>query len=114
MLGTRPASFTQSQTLDQAEFSTAYPIGRNWHLLGRWVYDFDAHEGIDRLAGFEYRSCCWRVRLLYRRYLISGTGQQDTAFMFQIQLSGLAGVGPATDAFLGTAIQGYSPPLLAR
>jgi LPS-assembly protein len=114
LLGPRPPSFTQSQTLNQAELSTAYPLARDWHLLGRWVYDLEAHEGIDRLVGFEYRSCCWRVRLLYRRYLISGTGQQDTAFMFQIQLSGLAGVGPATDAFLGTAIQGYSPPLLTR
>jgi LPS-assembly protein len=109
-----PASFTESQSLNQSEVSTAYPIGRGWHILGRWVYDFNSHEGIDRLAGFEYRSCCWRVRMLYRRYVINGTGQQDTAFMFQIQLSGLAGVGPATDAFLGTAIQGYSPALLTR
>ncbi len=109
-----PASFTQSQTLNQSEVSTAWPISDDWHVLARWVYDFDSHEGIDRLAGFEYRSCCWRVRLLYRRYLINGTGQEDTGFMFQIQLSGLAGVGPATDAFLGTAIQGYSPPSLAR
>ena len=114
MLEAAPPSFTQSQTLNQTELSTAYPIARGWHVLARWVYDFSAHEGIDRLAGFEYRACCWRVRLLYRRYLINGTGQEDTAFMFQIQLSGLAGVGPATDAFLGTAIQGYSPPLLAR
>jgi LPS-assembly protein len=110
----RPSSFTESQSLNQSEVSTAWPISHGWHLLGRWVYDFNSHEGIDRLAGFEYRACCWRVRLLYRRYLINGTGQEDTAFMFQIQLSGLAGVGPATDAFLGTAIQGYSPPSLTR
>jgi LPS-assembly protein len=109
-----PQSFTENQSLNQAEVSTAWPIASGWHLLGRWVYDFEGHEGIDRLAGFEYRACCWRVRLLYRRYLINGTGQEDTAFMFQIQLSGLAGVGPATDAFLGTAIQGYSPPSLTR
>ncbi len=109
-----PASFTESQSLNQSEVSTAWPIWGGFHLLGRWVYDLNSHEGIDRLAGFEYRACCWRVRLLYRRYLINGTGQQDTAFMFQIQLSGLAGVGPATDAFLGTAIQGYLPPSLTR
>jgi len=109
-----PASFTASQTLNQAEVSGAWPISRAWNVLARWVYDFDAHEGLDRLTGFEYHACCWRVRVLYRRYLVNGTGQQDTAFIFQIQLSGLAGVGPATDAFLGTAIQGYSPPSLVR
>jgi LPS-assembly protein len=110
----QPLSFTESQSLNQSEVSAAWPISHGWHLLGRWVYDFNSHEGIDRLAGFEYRACCWRVRFLNRRYLINGTGQEDTAWMFQIELSGLAGVGPATDAFLGTAIQGYSPPSLTR
>ncbi len=113
-LGTPSASFTEDQSLNQAEVSGAWPIARNWHLLARWVYDLDAHEGLDRLLGFEYRACCWRIRLLARRYLVNGTGQQDTSFMFQLQLSGLAGVGPATDAFLGTAIRGYSPPSSSR
>jgi LPS-assembly protein len=102
------ASDLTGQSLEQGEVSGAWPIGDHWHVLGRWVYDLDAHKSLDSLAGFEYRACCWRVRLLARRYLINGTGQEDTAFLFQLQLSGLAGVGPATDAFLGTAIRGYS------
>jgi len=96
--------------LDQIDVSGAWPITRDVNVLGRMVYDLDAHAGLDRLIGLEYRACCWRIRLLGRRYLINGTGQQDTAFLFQLQLSGLAGVGPASDAFLGTAIRGYSPP----
>lgn len=108
-----------SQSLDQAEVSAAWPIARHWNVLGRMVYDLDVHEGLDRLLGLEYSACCWRVRVLARRYLINGgvggtTGQQDTAFLFQLQLSGLAGVGPASDAFLGTAIRGYSPPTSNR
>ncbi|MGH8220152.1 MAG: LPS-assembly protein LptD [Steroidobacteraceae bacterium] len=103
----------ESESLDQAEVSGAWPVARHWNVLARMVYDLNVHQGLDRLLGFEYSACCWRVRLLARRYLINGfgatTGQQDTAFLFQVQLSGLAGVGPATDAFLGTAIRGYSP-----
>lgn len=102
------ASDLPGQSLNQGEVSGAWPIGDHWDVLGRWVYDLDAHKGLDGLAGFEYRACCWRIRLLARRYLINGTGQEDTAFLFQLQLSGLAGAGPATDAFLGTAIRGYS------
>jgi len=102
------ASDLAGQSLEQGEVSGAWPIGDHWRVLGRWVYDLDAHKSLDSLAGFEYRACCWRIRLLARRYLINGTGQEDTAFLFQLQLSGLAGVGPATDAFLGTAIRGYS------
>ncbi len=108
----------QSESLDQAEVSGAWPVARHWNLLGRMVYDLDVHQGLDRLFGFEYSACCWRVRALARRYLINGfgtrTGQQDTAFLFQLQLTGLAGVGPATDAFLGTAIRGYSSASSSR
>lgn len=112
----------ENQSLDQAEVSGAWPVARHWNVLARMVYDLNVHQGLDRLFGFEYSACCWRVRLLARRYLINGvgtsvgtsTGQQDTAFLFQVQLSGLAGVGPATDAFLGTAIRGYSPASSSR
>ena len=108
------AASVSAEKLDQAEVSGAWPIARNWNVLARMVYDFAADQSLDRFAGFEYTSCCWRVRLLVRRYLINGTGAQDTAALFQIQLGGLAGVGPATDTFLGNAIQGYSPPSLSR
>jgi LPS-assembly protein len=108
----------QSESLDQAEVSGAWPIATHWSVLARMVYDLDVHQGLDRLLGFEYSACCWRVRVLARRYLINGfgttSGQQDTAFLFQLQLNGLAGVGPATDAFLGTAIRGYSPASTSR
>jgi LPS-assembly protein len=109
----------QSESLNQAEASGAWPVARHWNVLGRMVYDLDVHQALDRLLGFEYSACCWRVRFLARRYLINGgaggtTGEQDTAFLFQLQLTGLAGVGPATDAFLGTAIRGYSPASSSR
>jgi len=105
-----PTNTGEATGLDQIDVSGAWPVTREVNVLGRMVYDLDAHEGLDRLVGFEYRACCWRIRVLGRRYLINGTGQQDTAFLFQLQLSGLAGVGPASDAFLGRAIRGYSPP----
>ncbi|HXS29144.1 MAG TPA: LPS assembly protein LptD [Steroidobacteraceae bacterium] len=109
----------QSASLDQAEVSGAWPVARHWSVLGRMVYDLDVHQALDRLFGFEYSACCWRVRVLARRYVINGglggtTGEQDTAYLFQLQLTGLAGVGPATDAFLGTAIRGYSPASSSR
>jgi len=108
------ASCIEGERLNQAEIAGAWPVARNWTVFARAVYDFDANQALDRFAGFEYTSCCWRVRLLGRRYLVNGTGQQDTAVLFQFQLAGLAGVGPASDSFLGSAIRGYSPPSGAR
>ena len=114
LVGGPNSLYLPGQNLNQGEVSGAWPVGRHWHVLARWVYDFDAHTSLDSLFGVEYRACCWRIRLLARRYLINGAGQQDTAFLFQLQLSGLAGVGPASDAFLGTAIRGYSPSPIGR
>jgi len=94
--------------LKQAEISAAWPLTRSWNVLARTVYAIDAGEPLDSIAGFEYHSCCWGVRMIARRYLVNSTGEQDTAFMLQLELTGLASVGSAPDAFLGTAIRGYS------
>jgi LPS-assembly protein len=73
------------------------------------VYALDQHQPLDRFAGFEYRSCCWAMRLLGRRSLSNSTGRQDTGIVFQVELNGLASVGSASDTFLGRTIRGYSP-----
>jgi LPS-assembly protein len=104
-----PKDFTLQRTgLEQAEVSGAWPLSDHWNGLARMVYALDAHETLDAFAGFEYRSCCWGLRLLARRYLVNGTGTQDTAVLLQLELMGLASVGSAPDAFLGQAIRGYS------
>jgi LPS-assembly protein len=94
--------------LKQAEISGAWPVARNWDVLGRMVYALDGHQAIERFAGFEYHSCCWRMRLLGRRFVRDNTGQQETSVMLELELTGLASVGSAPDSFLGTEIRGYS------
>jgi LPS-assembly protein len=65
---------------------------------------------LERFAGFEYRSCCWRARLGLRRYVSSHSGSQSTGVWLQLELGGLASVGSASDASLGQEIRGYVPP----
>ncbi len=96
-------------SLDQVEASTAWPILRNWNAYGRVVYALDRHQMLERFAGFEYRGCCWGIRILGRRALSSSTGRQDTGIFVQLELNGLASVGSEAGTFLGTAIRGYSP-----
>jgi LPS-assembly protein len=74
------------------------------------VHSFRDNTAIERFAGFEYRSCCWRVRLLGRRFVSRRTGEQDTGLYLQLELTGLASVGSAADAFLTSAVRGYSRP----
>ncbi len=96
-------------SLDQIEASTAWPILRNWNAYGRVVYALDQHQMLERFAGFEYRGCCWGVRVLVRRSLSNSTGRQDTGIFVQLELNGLASVGSEAGTFLGPAIRGYSP-----
>ncbi|HEV2701322.1 MAG TPA: LPS assembly protein LptD [Steroidobacteraceae bacterium] len=96
-------------SLDQVEASTAWPILRNWNAYGRVVYALDQHQMLERFAGFEYRGCCWGIRILARRALSNSTGRQDTGIFVQLELNGLASVGSEAGTFLGSAIRGYSP-----
>lgn len=100
----------QRDRLEQAEVSAAWPLGRRWSAFGRFVYSLRDSTALERFAGFEYRSCCWRLRLVGRRFVSSRTGEQDTGVYLQLELTGLASVGSGADAFLEGAIRGYSRP----
>jgi lipopolysaccharide assembly outer membrane protein LptD (OstA) len=67
---------------------------------------------IDQFAGLEYRSCCWRFRVVGRRYVSDLTGNLDTSVLLQLELNGLSNVGTGANTFLEESIRGYSfaPP----
>jgi LPS-assembly protein len=98
----------QQDILKQYDVSFAWPIAGRWNTVGRYVYSIQDHEVIEQLAGFEYKSCCWRVQLLQRRYLTNRTGGLDTSVALQLELTGLSSVGKRSDTFLSKEISGYS------
>ena len=107
---------TPSCNVEQIEASAAWPIGGSWSVFARGVYSVADGEALERFAGFEYRACCWSLRLGARRYVgarpttsTSRTGPQDTGIWLQLELTGLASVGSASDASLVEAIPGYTP-----
>jgi LPS-assembly protein len=104
----------QRDRLEQGEVSGAWPLGSQWNAYGRFVYDLKDRSTLDRFAGLEYKSCCWRLRLVGRRFVSSRTGERDTGIYLQLELNGLASVGSSADAFLEEAIRGYSPVGLSR
>ena len=107
----------QRDLLNQYELSAAWPIGKKWNAYARYVYSLLGDKGergaIERFAGFEYSSCCWRARLVGRKYVSTRTGEQDTGIYLQLELTGLASVGSA-DTFLTGAIRGYERPDITR
>ena len=100
----------QRDRLDQYEVSSAWPIGQKWNAFARYVYSMRDDKALERFAGVEYQSCCWRMRLVGRKFVSSRTGEQDMGVYLQLELTGLASVGSAADAFLAGAIRGYERP----
>jgi LPS-assembly protein len=96
---------------EQVELSGAWPIRSRWNVFVRDVYSLRDHYGLERFAGFEYRACCWRVRLGARRYVNShdSSRPQETGIWLQLELAGLASVGSASDVSLTETIRGYTP-----
>lgn len=100
----------QRDRLDQTELSGAWPISDKWNVFARYVYSMRDDKPLEQFGGLEYRACCWRTRLVGRKFVSSRTGEQDTGIYLQLELTGLASVGSAADAFLTGAIRGYERP----
>jgi LPS-assembly protein len=104
----------QEGILKQWDGSFAWPIAEHWNTVGRWVYSLQDRQTIEQVAGFEYKSCCYKVQLVQRRYLSirPGTttpgGTLDTSIALQLELTGLSSVGKREDSFLEQSIRGYS------
>jgi LPS-assembly protein len=94
--------------LEQLDGSAAWPVAAAWNLYARHVYSLRDRAAIESFGGFEYRACCWRVRLVARRYVGSFTGARTTSISLQWELSGLSNVGEKANAFLERSIRGYS------
>jgi LPS-assembly protein len=95
--------------LEQWDASAAWRLSPSWQLFVRQVYSLRDRSSIDRFAGFEYGSCCWRIRLVGRNYVSNRTGENDTSVLLQLELKGLSSVGSSDDTFLRRGIRGYSP-----
>jgi LPS-assembly protein len=98
----------QDDILKQYDVSFAWPIAGHWNTVGRYLYSIQNHQVIEQLTGFEYKSCCWRIQLLQRRYLTNRTGALDTSIALQLELTGLSSVGKRSDSFLSKEISGYT------
>jgi len=98
----------QTERIEQAELSGAWPLGKRWNAFGRFVYSMLDDKTLDQFAGFEYKACCFKIRGVARRSVSNRDGSSESSFYVQLELNGLASVGTSADAFLERTIRGYS------
>ena len=98
--------------LEQAGVSFAWPVSPQWRLLGSFVQDLMGESVLLAMAGVEYDSCCWKLRLGARQYVVDDADptaiERDSSFMIQIEFKGLGGLGQEADRVFERDILGYS------
>jgi len=108
------ASYRYSKNeIAQGDMSFAWNVANNLSLLGRWNYDFknnennaDTGDDIETLVGLEYESCCWKARLIQRRYK-TDIEVYEKEIQFQIMLKGFTDVGTPLGDTIESSIKGY-------
>lgn len=106
---------TNARNLDQIDASLVMPLNEQWHLMGRYNYDVEESQHLETFLGVEYNSCCYRVRVLARRWLDSNIAtlvedealRYDEGVFFEFHLKGLGGSGARVDTILRDSIPGY-------
>jgi len=101
--------------VDQLDAAFALPVGEQWQVVGRLFYDLDAQRELDVFIGFEYDDCCYRLRVLARRWLDSKLAalvndqnrHYDDGLFLEIDLKGLASSGNRVQKLLSESIPGF-------
>jgi len=83
----------REEEIRQTDLLALWPIGQRWRLLGRWVYDLEADQSLETIAGLEYQSCCWALRMVNRGRINSTTGDLDNSLLLTLELKGLSTLG---------------------
>ena len=114
-----PPSQSKRPVTEQANFSTYYPIGDNWGAFAAVEYSLEGNEFVEDMVGFEYDNCCWKMRLLYMRYLDTAGSfapdfsdpslERENAVQFQFVLKGMGGFGSRVENLMRDMIRGFDP-----
>lgn len=107
-----------NQEVKQLDASLFLPISASWSIIARSNYDFEHKRELDTFTGFEYNDCCYRIRVLWRRWLdldynasnsttAIASNDYETGFFFDLQLKGLGDISKRVGDLLGQTIMGY-------
>jgi LPS-assembly protein len=93
--------------IEQGDLSVVWPAADKWRIIGRYSYSFLEDEALEQFVGWEYEACCWRFRMVGRRYVSRRTGEADSAISLQLELKGLSQGAPTPEELLDRGILGY-------
>jgi LPS-assembly protein len=102
--------------VQQLDMAFRWPINNSWTGYGRWQQDLEYSENLETLLGVEYASCCWKVRVTgrswvvnpdLRRYTDENQFETDTGVFLQFVFRGLGAFGQGSGREFLEDITGY-------
>jgi LPS-assembly protein len=111
----RKDDLTEDSSIHQSDTSIRWPIYDNWYGVARLQYSFRYSSTKESFLGLEKESCCWRFRVLWRRYTDTLNNdisdiQLEQGLFVQLELKGLSSFGDKLDEFLEENLKGYQRP----
>ena len=113
-----PPSRLERPVTEQANVSAYVPLNDDWSLFGALEYSLEGSTAVEDMVGFEFDNCCWRIRILYMRYIDTERGEipnfndpdldRENAIQVQFLLKGMGGFGGRVDNLLGDMIRGFA------
>lgn len=100
-----------SDDIEQTDISFKWPLSKTWSSVGRWNYSAEHNLTLESFLGIEKDTCCWRFRVIARRYVNDAFDEKPKqGLFFQLELKGLSSFGEKLDSFLEEGILGYQVP----
>lgn len=94
-----------------ADLGLLYPFNDQWRTFFAHKQDLKNDTRLEQIAGVEYESCCWLVRLARHQWQTSSsTSTSDDSIGIQLVLKGFGGIGQKSSfAQMEEYIPGYTP-----
>lgn len=97
----------EDKNLSQFTFSTALPLNDKWSIVGSYERDIENKRSLETLIGLEYQDCCWKTRVVAKRYLSSDNVNYETPVFIEFELKGLGSLGSGAKQEIKDKIYGY-------
>jgi len=98
---------TTDSESSQLTLSGALPLNDKWSFVGSIERDLESKRNLESLVGFEYQDCCWKTRIVAKRYLSSDNVNYETPIFIEFELKGIGGLGNSARRELKDKIYGY-------
>lgn len=100
---------------EEIDASLLWPVHPRWSIIGRVYHSISGEHTIEKIAGFQYESCCWSIRAVRRGVFVPDTqasqapfGVIDYGWYVQLELKGLSNLGHRIEDMMENGILGDS------